>query len=120
MTGDRDRQGWAGEPGLLCTGQAKAACARLSMLAQTFFREQLPGSWVPPYLRFRGFGSAIQDQWQAGYAPPGWNALTYHLRTLGWVDEDIERAGLARRSRRGNLGASCRLAAVRSDLAPQE
>ncbi|MFI5064816.1 MAG: toprim domain-containing protein [Streptosporangiales bacterium] len=83
--------------------QAKAAVTRLNALAARFFRYQLPGSWVPPYLRFRGFSPAIQDLWQAGYAPSGWNTLTHHLRTLGWADEVIEQAGLARRSRRGNL-----------------
>ena len=68
-----------------------------------FFRTSLPGSWVPPYLRSRGFSSAVQVRWHAGYAPAGWNALTRHLRSLGWPDEFIEAHGLARRSRRGNL-----------------
>ena len=77
--------------------------AQLNVLAARFFRYRLPGSWVPGYLQARGFGPAIQDRWQAGYAPAGWNALTRHLRAMGWADEVIEQAGLARRSRRGNL-----------------
>ena len=81
----------------------KAVVAQLNVLAARFFRYRLPGSWVPEYLQARGFGPAIQDWWQAGYAPAGWNALTRHLRAMGWADEVIEQAGLARRSRRGNL-----------------
>ena len=81
----------------------KAVVAQLNVLAARFFRYRLPGSWVPGYLQARGFGPAIQDRWQAGYAPAGWNALTRHLRAMGWADEVIEQAGLARRSRRGNL-----------------
>ena len=45
----------------------------------------------------------MQSRWHAGYAPAGWDALTRHLRSLGWPDALIEETGLARRSRRGNL-----------------
>lgn len=81
----------------------KTVVAQLNALAARFFRDHLPGSWVPGYLEGRGFGPPVQDQWQAGHAPPGWNALTRHLRTLGWAEDVIEQAGLARRSRLGNL-----------------
>jgi DNA primase len=94
-----DRMSAAGQP---LPGEM-AAVAQLNVMAGLFFRSHLPDSWVPPYLRSRGFSPAVQVQWQVGYAPPGWNALTHHLHNLGWADEAIERAGLARRSRRGNL-----------------
>jgi DNA primase len=81
----------------------KTVVEQLNALAARFFRYHLPGSWVPGYLEGRGFGPPVQDQWQAGHAPPGWNALTRHLRTLGWAEDVIEQAGLARRSRLGNL-----------------
>jgi DNA primase len=68
-----------------------------------FFRTRLPGSWVPGYLAARGFSPAVQSRWHAGYAPAGWDALTRHLRGLGWPDELIEENRLAVRSRRGNL-----------------
>jgi DNA primase len=71
--------------------------------AREFFRTQLADSWVPGYLNTRGFGPAIQQHWQAGYAPAQWTALTTHLRAEGYPDDLIEAAGLARRSRRDTL-----------------
>jgi len=77
--------------------------ADVQLSAARFFRARLPGSWVPAYLAGRGFGAAVQERWQAGYAPRGWDALTRHLRAAGYPDPLIEAAGLARRSRRGTL-----------------
>jgi len=77
--------------------------AQFNALALQFFRERMPGTWVPRYLQGRGVSLAVQDRWEAGYAPAGWITLTRQLRGLGWADEVIEQAGLARRSRRGNL-----------------
>jgi DNA primase len=68
-----------------------------------FYRRLLPGSWVPGYLTGRGFAPAVQEHWQAGYAPAAWDTLTRHLRAGGYPDTLIEAAGLARRSRRGDL-----------------
>jgi DNA primase len=85
------------------TADGIAAAARLTTLAEGFFRARLHGSWVPGYLEPRGFDPAVQKHWHAGYAPAEWDALTRHLRGLGWPDALIEEAGLARRSRRGSL-----------------
>jgi DNA primase len=77
--------------------------AQLNEIALRFFRSRLDNSWVPHHLERRGFGSAIQQEWQAGYAPAGWDALTSYLRALHFLDPLIEAAGLARRSQRGTL-----------------
>jgi DNA primase len=77
--------------------------AQLNEIALRFFRSRLVNSWVPHHLERRGFGSAIQQQWQAGYAPAEWDALTSYLRALRFPDPLIEAAGLARRSQRGTL-----------------
>jgi DNA primase len=69
--------------------------------AARFFEERLAGSWVPGYLAARGFGPGILARWQVGYAPSGWAGLVRHLREIGYGDELIEAAGLARRSARG-------------------
>ena len=82
---------------------AASELVRVHQAAARFFRSRLPGSWVPGYLTARGFGAAVQQRWQAGYAPAGWDALTRHLRGAGYPDRLIEAAGLARRSRRGTL-----------------
>lgn len=71
--------------------------------AERFYAAQFPGSWAPGYLRSRGIDHATITEWRIGYAPAGWTALTDHLRGLGYVDHDIEKAGLARRSSRGTF-----------------
>jgi DNA primase len=76
---------------------------QVNMAAQAFFQSSMPGSWVPGYLAARGFGIGIQQLWQAGHAPASWDALTGHLRALGFADTVIEASGLARPSRRGTL-----------------
>ena len=58
---------------------------------------------MPRYLEGRAFSAAAQARWHAGYAPASWDALTRRLRALGYADELIERAGLARKSQRGSL-----------------
>lgn len=80
-----------------------ADVAQLNEIALRFFRSRLVNSWVPNHLDRRGFGPAIQQQWQAGYAPAEWDALTSYLRALRFPDPLIEAAGLARRSQRGTL-----------------
>jgi DNA primase len=77
--------------------------AQLNEIALGFFHNRLADSWVPHHLERRGFGSAIQQRWQAGYAPAEWDALTSYLRALRFPDPLIEAAGLARRSQRGTL-----------------
>jgi DNA primase len=76
---------------------------RIHQDAARFFRSQMPGSWVPAYLDKRGLTTAVQYNWQAGYAPAEWNALTRHLQAVGYSEILIEASGLARRSRRGTL-----------------
>ena len=90
----------AGTPSLTAPG---GELAQVHQTAARFFRCRLPGSWVPGYLASRGFDAAVQQRWQAGYAPAGWTTLIRHLRSLGYRDAVIEAAGLARRSWRGTL-----------------
>ena len=82
---------------------AQAEIVRVNMAAHTFFQSSMPASWVPDYLAARGFGIGIQQLWQAGHAPASWDALTRHLRALGFPDTALVASGLARRSRRGTL-----------------
>jgi DNA primase catalytic core len=72
-------------------------------VAARFYREHLAVSWAPAYLAQRGFGPAVQQRWHVGYAPAGRRALTRHLRAAGYRDALIVAAGLARRSRYGEL-----------------
>jgi DNA primase len=71
--------------------------------AGSFYCGQLAGSWAEGYLRSRGLGPGAARQWGIGYAPAGWTTLTGHLLGAGYAEEEIEAAGLARRSSRGTL-----------------
>lgn len=52
----------------------------------------------------RGFTDDTLVNWQIGYAPDRWNAMLDKLREIGYDDDEIVEAGLARRSdRTGNL-----------------
>jgi DNA primase len=70
---------------------------------QDFYLAQLGSSWAPRYLSSRGINVAVAAEWDIGYAPGGWTALTGHLRGLGYRDDEIEGAGVASRSSRGTL-----------------
>jgi len=72
-------------------------------VAQAFFRSRLARSWVPGYLADRGFPRRqSSSSGRLATLPHPGDALTRHLRTLGFADQLLEAAGLARRSRRGN------------------
>jgi DNA primase len=76
---------------------------RVLQHAQDFYATQTAASWVPAYLEGRGISAAVARDWEFGYAPAGWTALTDHLRRLDHGDEEIEAAGLAKPSARGTL-----------------
>ncbi|TDC53489.1 hypothetical protein E1281_17680 [Actinomadura sp. KC345] len=65
--------------------------------AHEWFRAGLGKSWVPAYLAGRGFPAGAQRRWGIGYAPARPDALTEHLRMLGYGDDEIVASGLARR-----------------------
>jgi DNA primase len=98
-----DRASAGGIPARRNEAIPRAQLARANQAAAQFFRGRLAASWVPGYLTRRGFGAATQRDWQAGYAPGGWDVLTRHLRALGYPATVIQAAGLAHRSRRGTL-----------------
>jgi DNA primase len=75
--------------------------AEINAVAAAYFGTQLRRSWVPGYLASRGFGPDVQHQWQAGYAPPGWDTLGRYLMSLGFPSGLLQAAGLAKVSPRG-------------------
>ena len=107
-TPGREAPGWEA-PGwdrLSWEGLSWDRLAAVTAAAQAFFSAQLgtrPGAWVPGYLVARGFGRPVWRRWGIGYAPRGWTALLRHLRGLGFPDEAVLAAGLARRTARGSL-----------------
>jgi DNA primase len=72
--------------------------------AQEFYAEQLLTPAAQEGRRFlgeRGFTRADAERFGVGFAPPGWEALTSHLRAKGFTDQEIITAGLAGQGRRG-------------------
>ncbi len=75
--------------------------AQVNDLAWAFFQDHLPDSWVPEHLAER-FAEHARDI-EAGHAPNGWTTLVDHLGGRGVTAEEMQAAGVATRSRTGNL-----------------
>ncbi|GAA3755696.1 DNA primase [Spinactinospora alkalitolerans] len=72
--------------------------------AAEFYAERLltPGAQEGRrFLSERGFSRADAERFGVGFAPPGWESLTGHLRGKGFSDKEIILAGLASQGRRG-------------------
>ena len=73
----------------------------------TFYHDRLKSSddagHARSYLRSRGYEADIVDRFVIGYSPSQWDLLVTHLREAGIRDEAMLGAGLASRSKRGNL-----------------
>lgn len=72
--------------------------------AAAFFVEQLrtPGAEIGrKFLSERGFDDAAVERFGVGYAPQSWDALTTHLRSKGFRDEELLAAGLLTSGQRG-------------------
>ena len=91
------------QPAASPSPQPSEDARRILADAQAFYTSQLNSSWAPGYLHARGITPAAIRDWQIGYAPAGWTALTGYLRRLGHHDDVIQAAGLATRSSRGTL-----------------
>ena len=77
-------------------------------VAAQFFAEQLSSPGAHParaFLSQRGFDRAAAERFGVGFAPPGWDALTKHLRGRGFSDAELVTGGLARSGSRGAYDA---------------
>jgi DNA primase len=74
--------------------------------AVDFYSERIRGDSAKParaFLAERGFELADAEGFGVGYSPAAWDELTRHLRGRGFTDDELTKAGLARRSQRGGL-----------------
>ena len=72
--------------------------------ATLFYQAQLAGARgaeARAYAERRGLDAATQREWQLGYAPDEWSALTDHLTARGFRDQELIAAGLAIEGQRG-------------------
>jgi DNA primase len=73
-------------------------------VAEEFFRAQLAGAAAVPartFLTERGFDAEVAADFQLGFAPKSWDALTSHLRQRGFADAEMLTAGLVSQGNRG-------------------
>ncbi len=75
--------------------------------AAKFYQEQLntsPGAaHGRDLLTKRGFDKAACQHFGVGYAPDEWDALTKHLRAMGYTIEELEVGGLSKMGQRGPI-----------------
>lgn len=80
---------------------------KVNALARDFFRRVLiedgAAEAARAYLERRGIPQAVQEEFQIGFAPPGWDGLTRFLRSKGLSDGELVRMGLAVKSDRGGV-----------------
>lgn len=85
----------------LCQRAGRAGVtASMNAAAGSYFRRELlnrPHGWAAGELQARGLGFVLtaDSRWRTGYAPDGWSCLVDHLRSLGFDDRAMIRAGLA-------------------------
>jgi DNA primase len=75
-------------------------------MAQEFYAERMhadSGRTAKAFLAERGFTLADADKFGMGYSPAAWDELTKHLRGRGFTEDELTKAGLARRTSRGTL-----------------
>ncbi|MFD1343196.1 DNA primase [Litorisediminicola beolgyonensis] len=78
--------------------------AKANEAALRFFRMQLKtgaASAARAYLAKRGLTEPVQDRFELGFAPDGWQGLWDHLKGQGIAPDLILEAGLARPSNKG-------------------
>lgn len=51
----------------------------------------------------RGLTDATITRFQIGYAPPGWTNLIEHLKELGYTEDHLLQAGVAKRNEQGRV-----------------
>ncbi|HEX6454578.1 MAG TPA: DNA primase [Trebonia sp.] len=72
--------------------------------AQEFYADKMiTAQPARDFLAQRGFEIADAQRFGMGYSPAAWDELTRHLRGRGFTDDELTKAGLARRSSRGTL-----------------
>ena len=83
---------------------ARARILEANKVAEQYFIEQLatPEARIgQDFLTGRGFDRAACDTFGVGYAPNSYDALSKHLRSKKFTDEELEAAGLVSRGDRG-------------------
>lgn len=90
-------------------GRRRTRMLEMNRCAARYFYEQLNAQTPEAaaarryWKEKRGLSDAAIRRFGLGYAPDGFSGLLRYLRRRGYSDEEIEDAGLAKRSAKGNL-----------------
>ncbi len=74
--------------------------------AAAFYSEQLSSAEAVvgrQFLDERGFDAAAAAHFGVGFAPNSWDALTRHLRGMGFTDRELTVGGLSKEGQRGMI-----------------
>lgn len=85
-------------------GPNRARLLAANQAASDFYRGQLMGEEAETgrtFLAQRGFDEQSWELFGVGYAPRGWDALTGHLRKLGYTPQELVQSGLVSEGQRG-------------------
>lgn len=85
-------------------GRREAAVAALRRAIEVYHERLKKADEAGParaYLRGRGYGVDLIEEWRLGFAGVDWDTLTRSLRSAGIDDRAMADAGLARRGRHG-------------------
>ena len=74
-------------------------CENSAKFFETQLQESKKGKGVREYLSLRGISDSSIKKWRVGYAPDTWHGLVNFLLDKGYKEKEVERAGLAIRSR---------------------
>ncbi len=76
---------------------------KLNDLVANYYRECLfrtnQGKKIINYFKKRGINDTSVEKYKLSYAPPGWDALTNHLKKKGYSYEELIKAGLIKKSK---------------------
>lgn len=82
----------------------RARVLEANAAAAQFFVSKLDDPEAEPgraFLKSRGFDKAAADLFGVGWAPKGWSALSDHLKTLGFTEDELIIAALASKKEKG-------------------
>lgn len=82
----------------------RARVLEANSAAAKFFSDHLGDDEAEPgraFLRSRGFDKAAAELFGVGWAPKGWSALTEHLQSLGFTEDELLIAALASKKDKG-------------------
>lgn len=90
-------------------GRRRTRMLEMNRCAARYFYEQLNAQTAEAaearryWKEKRGLSDGAIRRFGLGYAPDGFSGLLHYLRRRGFSDEEVEDAGLAKRSAKGNL-----------------